>query len=580
MRPTTDIISNNILIQALREGEGLNGILKGKLPRSIMSAFLHEVTHHWCFLSPVAVAIAALRARGDQDLWRAKTRDDVQQAARFRVISEKLGEVYRPLSEGLALFGQHHLRMEPEGLAAEPLYWTTQHFRDDPALHSRLLAELQDPHDLRPEDIPDELFEQYCASTNALLDETRRAESEIEEIRRIAQSRLDAAGDGYLPGLLLIKRAFNRIARLRPDIAAPTTFLLWAKEFLFHDTELALDAIMGKSPDPFARLRKRPRLFESDRAADLMERYAQQASTTGRSFTVGSWVPTLPEGLDLAPGGDKALYDRLGELLDVANMDAQDPPDLVSWVAQYRSIVRDLVLLGRIPGRLKRVNPASPQLNGLPEAARAAMVKSAGFLPDPATGLRSLMFVPLPAPLAAPVVDVTLDLLFWSSANRLVLALYAGVEPVTQLIKSDGLTPAAVDVCKAGLQERLAMEENIKKVSDRAKEVLDWAFIDFDDNVQSQLRKQTDALLRERLFDSLGGNAAAAFERFRERGLYELFDTMERPDDFARLCAAASCAQRIKPAEVGDMLAWSAAQEGDLGFPLLSIARDLVQTAL
>jgi hypothetical protein len=195
MRPKSDIVSNNILIQALWEPNGLNALLRGKLPRQTLPAFLHEVTHHWCFQSPIGATIAALRARSDETIWRAKTRDDVTRAAVFRVEAETLGEIYRPLSEGLALFAQHLLRMEPDALAAPPEHWTTSHFLDDPDFLCRVLEMLPDAESLRPEDIPDTPFAEYCARANALFDEARTAESQIDDIRTISMSRLDATGE-------------------------------------------------------------------------------------------------------------------------------------------------------------------------------------------------------------------------------------------------------------------------------------------------------------------------------------------------------------------------------------------------
>ena len=228
MEATTDLVSNNILIEALRTPEGRKGVLRGKLPRTTLPAFLHEVTH-WCFLSPIGATAAALRIRSDEELWRAKTREDIHHAARWRVISEMLNETYRPLSEGLALFAQHYLRMTPDGLASEPLAWTTAHFLEIPDLDARLRKVTLNSTVPRSEDIPDELFEEFCARTNALLDDVQTAQDQVDEVARLATSRLDAAGGGYLPGLLIVKRAFNCIARTRPDLAATTLFLAWAK---------------------------------------------------------------------------------------------------------------------------------------------------------------------------------------------------------------------------------------------------------------------------------------------------------------------------------------------------------------
>jgi hypothetical protein len=581
MRPKTDIVSNNILIEALQEPDGLNAVLKGKLPSQTLPAFLHEATHHWCFQSPIGATIAALRARSDEDIWRAKTQEDVERAAAFRVAAERLGEAYRPLSEGLALFAQHYLRMEADGLAVPPEYWTTSHYRDDPEFLSRSPEMFRDPERLRPDDIPDSLFAEYCDRSNALFDEARKAESQIDEIRRISMSRFDAAGEGYLPGLLLVKRVYNRIARARPDLAAPTTFLLWAKDFLFHDAVLALDAASGQSQRTFERLRQRLALFDSASAPGMVQEFARIAETKARNTPVCGWPPTLTEGLDLPPGGDGALHERLVEIVglgDETNLNATDP---ISLVTQYRSIFRDFVLLGRVTGTLKRVNPGCPSLKDVPDELRDALGRAAGFVPDPSCGLHSMMFIPMAAPLAVPSAPATVDLLFWSAGNRTVVATYTGTELVAKSLKTGSmLTQAAIDAVEAGLAERLVMDGNVESIDRRVSEVLAWAFKDFEGNVRSNLHDHTDALVRDCLFGALRDNGGVAFDRFRDRGLFPIFDKMDRPARFSRLCAAVACKESPDPSELADMLAWSAAREPDLGFPLVSVAGDLVQTAL
>jgi hypothetical protein len=161
-----------------------------------------------------------LRARSDETIWRAKTRDDVTRAAVFRVEAETLGEIYRPLSEGLALFAQHLLRMEPDALAAPPEHWTTSHFLDDPDFLCRVLEMLPDAESLRPEDIPDTPFAEYCARANALFDEARTAESQIDDIRTISMSRLDATGEPttalLAPNRILPRRRVSAVGERVP----------------------------------------------------------------------------------------------------------------------------------------------------------------------------------------------------------------------------------------------------------------------------------------------------------------------------------------------------------------------------
>jgi hypothetical protein len=307
---------------------------------------------------------------------------------------------------------------------------------------------------------------------------------------------------------------------------------------------------------------------------------AELAETKARITPVGSWPPTLAEGLDLPPKGDGALHDKLVEIVGLAGEPDERASDPISSLTQYRTIFRDFFVLGRITGTLKRINPDSPLLQDVPQEVRNLLGTAAGFIPDPGCGLRSVMFMPLAAPLAVPYAAATVDLLFWSAGNRTVIAKYTGTELVATPLKTGGLTQTAIDAAEVFLADRLIIDANVETVNRRVSEVLAWAFKDFEGNVRSHLHDQVNALLCDRLFGGLGDNAKTAFGRFRVRGFFPIFDNMDRPLRFSRLCAMAASKESLAPSELGDMLAWSAAQESDLGFSLLSVAGDLIQTAL
>lgn len=76
-------------------------------PFAQLGPFLHEITHHWCFLTPVNTAIAQLTARARMNL--VQLSDDaavsdspfVDAAATSAAI-----HLLKPIHEGLALFAE------------------------------------------------------------------------------------------------------------------------------------------------------------------------------------------------------------------------------------------------------------------------------------------------------------------------------------------------------------------------------------------------------------------------------------------------------------------------------------------
>src|SRR5687767_4294217 len=74
-----------------------------------LGVFLHEATHHWCFLSPVGFALAGMAMRSRQKMLRYLEQPD---ASATRALTADIGRVnatvafLRPMAEGLALFAE------------------------------------------------------------------------------------------------------------------------------------------------------------------------------------------------------------------------------------------------------------------------------------------------------------------------------------------------------------------------------------------------------------------------------------------------------------------------------------------
>jgi hypothetical protein len=70
------------------------------------------------------------------------------------------------------------------------------------------------------------------------------------------------------------------------------------------------------------------------------------------------------------------------------------------------------------------------------------------------------------------------------------------------------------------------------------------------------------------------------FNRLRNRGLFDLYDTPDRPERFARLCATVASDVTPPSGEINDFLAWSSRCEAVTGWPMLEKSGERLLTAL
>jgi hypothetical protein len=112
-RSWTDLITNVVVLSEVQLDQDLEKLTGwGTSPRNLLPSFLHEATHHWCFLSPVGSVVAALQLRARrraQTLLRTnpagKRRIELQAGLLEDLIrAETVTAFLRPLAEGLSLY--------------------------------------------------------------------------------------------------------------------------------------------------------------------------------------------------------------------------------------------------------------------------------------------------------------------------------------------------------------------------------------------------------------------------------------------------------------------------------------------
>jgi hypothetical protein len=570
----TDIVSNDVLIQALRAPDGVRGLLRDELPASVYPAFAHETTHHWCFVSPIGATIALLRARSDVELYRARTSRDVTVAASGRVLSDALTTVFRPVAEGIALFAELNMRMSVTGLAVEPCEWVTYHLIRMPEIRAELRG-VPDISLANIDQIPDELFQRFVATVNRFLDDARLTKEQVAARCRISMRRLDIGDGAYLAGYLLIKRGYNRLMRKVVKGNDANSFLAFAKEFFFHDTNLALGVLTGSVKgvaDVVARMAERLRLFDSESIVELYQNFVPAAERTSRVAIDGRWKPTIESAVDVEADGDEKVFEAMTRILE------RDGPllnsgdlNLEAGTILQRVYGRGLFKLGAVAGSLSTKRLNVPTGEKLPSMGV--------FMPDAAYNMDSVLFLPQKTEKRFKDVAAFIELLFWSTADRLVLACYSDLELVANSLSHHNLDPESASACEALLAERQALTKNVAILQKQAKVALEHAFKDFERDVDRQIRAEVDQVLTCRLFPNVT-DPKGVFNRLRDRGLYELYDTHDRPERFARFCAIAACETGPSPSEISDTLSWSSLCESVTGWPMLERSGDRLLTAL
>lgn len=67
-RSWTDPVTNWTLISGVRLDRDLGGMMQmGKYPARLLSPFVHELVHHWCFHSPLGLALAHMQLRARRE---------------------------------------------------------------------------------------------------------------------------------------------------------------------------------------------------------------------------------------------------------------------------------------------------------------------------------------------------------------------------------------------------------------------------------------------------------------------------------------------------------------------------------
>lgn len=227
-RSVTDPVSNWTNIGGTRFDEDFVSMcLTGRYPRRLMGPFLHEITHHWCFHSPVGHALALLslraRRRANKRLDVCEELDLAEDYTRYTIATRML----RPLAEGMACFAEFDMLPSHAHSISAPSLWAFFAF-------SELGSETPS----------------YLDFTKALAS-YRISKECIERKANLLASPLSCREGGYLPGYLLVKYIYHELIFRKKNkcvaLSDSDLYLTYLRNFIYGDLGL-----VAKLLDPHA----------------------------------------------------------------------------------------------------------------------------------------------------------------------------------------------------------------------------------------------------------------------------------------------------------------------------------------
>jgi hypothetical protein len=251
----TDLISNHTVF---RHNDDFRALLRAEaLPADTYSSFIHEATHHWCFMSPLGKALSLLYlsiakralhwvATGDE----SQTQEILNDLCAFDIAVSWL----RPLNEGLALFAEYDIRpCENSEHMSVPLDAAMLHVFQ---VRQRLAAQSD------RSELSYQLADDLCR--------WRLSRQTIERKSELLLQPMRVAGNAYLLGYLTVKQLWRNASRFYPELREPDLFLIFLRRIVFSDFSLIALLLDREKPATQRGLLFGQKLFERLHALRVM----------------------------------------------------------------------------------------------------------------------------------------------------------------------------------------------------------------------------------------------------------------------------------------------------------------------
>jgi hypothetical protein len=221
-RAWTDLVTNITVLSGVDLEQHLgNFVDTGKFPHSCLPAFIHEITHHWCFQTAVGSALALLRLRARRRMLLAAAKAGGSSAdIEFDVVEDMLRyeaavAMLRPLSEGIALFAE---------------------FDVVPNLKSRFISIPFNCvyRNFTSPDL-DELKQRFGFSLDVLLCNMRMHQIYIDRKSNTLLEPLTSRSGGYLAGYLVVKKLWQVLSARSEIFVDAELYFAFLRAFIYDD---------------------------------------------------------------------------------------------------------------------------------------------------------------------------------------------------------------------------------------------------------------------------------------------------------------------------------------------------------
>ena len=351
-RSFADPLASSLVLTALDIENWMTDLtMMRRFPLSSVPQFAHELTHQWCFTSPLGYALLFLSFRAQKAAVMSLKAETAPERARFRkqceldtVRVQLCQRLMQPIAEGLAEFAEHDAMPGRSKVVG--------------AVFSSLAAlaagnRVKNKRELPPEQLFDNLRE--------VLHDARSTDQHIERKANLLIEPLSARRSPYLCGYLTIKNMwFSALNQATEHFSDPEFFLYYCKAFFYDDWDwvyllLKSDIIF---PDLIAemmvkfldmRLDDFHHNVSDEQAAEFVERVLNRArfhnvfessnSLTDFSFPYDYVRPTTQ-----AAEAQRVLRELVNDVLSAESYQLSDNLFVV-WVSLLTS--RGTVTLGR-----------------------------------------------------------------------------------------------------------------------------------------------------------------------------------------------------------------------------------------
>ncbi len=231
-----DPISNHTVF---KDPDYYADLIKGRdLPVHTFSTFIHEATHHWCFTSPLGMALMLLYlSAARKALCWAKT----DEAGRTELVNDLrtyqlVRSVLRPLNEGMAQFAEYDALPPEQGKLISPPMLATLTFLFN---YPRKAAASPKDREYRVwYEIADE------------IKRWRLSRQTIERKSLLLLEPIDVRQSVYLLGYLVVKQLWRSAARDYEELKDADVFMILLRKLIYADHSLTAEFLdREKSPE-------------------------------------------------------------------------------------------------------------------------------------------------------------------------------------------------------------------------------------------------------------------------------------------------------------------------------------------